>query len=113
MSEITDIFVRDVDLPWLLVAPGVTRKILAYDARIMLVRVAFETGAVGAAHSHPHVQCSLVECGVFDVTIAGRTERLRAGDSFIVPANAPHGVVAIETGKLLDSFTPAREDFIA
>ena len=65
---------------------------------VMMVRVAFEAGAVGAAHSHPHVQCSLVEQGVFDITIAGCTERLRHGDSFLVPSNAVHGAVAVEAG---------------
>jgi quercetin dioxygenase-like cupin family protein len=34
------------------------------------------------------------------------------GGGFIVPANAPHGVVAAEAGILVDVFTPRREDFI-
>jgi len=38
--------------------------------------------------------------------------RLVAGDSFIVPPNAIHGVVCVEAGRLLDTFTPARRDFI-
>jgi quercetin dioxygenase-like cupin family protein len=49
---------------------------------------------------------------VFDVTIAGRTERLKQGDSFLVPSGAVHGAVAIEAGVLLDVFTPMREDFV-
>ncbi|MFD0463853.1 cupin domain-containing protein [Microvirga aerilata] len=59
------------------------------------------------------MQCSLVEQGVFDVTVAGRTERLKQGDSFLVPSGAVHGAVAIEAGVLLDVFTPMREDFVA
>ena len=106
LSKITDIFVCVADLPWRTVAPGVKRKILVYDERVMLVRVAFDTGAVGTAHRHPHVQCSVVECGVFDVTIAGRTKRLRAGDSFIVPADTLHGVVAIEPGSFSTASRP-------
>jgi quercetin dioxygenase-like cupin family protein len=78
----------------------------------MMVRVAFEAGAVGPPHSHPHVQCSLVERGVFDITIAGRTERLGAGDSFLVPPDAVHDAKAIEAGVLLDVFTPMRADFV-
>jgi quercetin dioxygenase-like cupin family protein len=109
----TDIFVRDRDVAWQEVGPGVRRKILTWDARIMMVRVAFEAGAIGPAHSHPHVQCTLVESGAFDVTIAGRTARLVAGDSFITPPNAVHDVVCIEQGGLLDSFTPMRQDFVS
>ena len=49
----------------------------------------------------------------FEVTIDGRTDILSAGDSFIVPSNAVHGVKALEAGRLIDSFTPHRADFLA
>ncbi|WP_052003356.1 cupin domain-containing protein [Microvirga sp. BSC39] len=106
-------FAFNRDTAWEAAGEGIRRKVLTYDTGVMMVRVAFEAGAVGAAHSHPHVQCSLVEQGVFDVTIDGRTERLRPGDSFLVPPNAVHGAVAIEAGVLLDVFTPMRDDFVA
>ncbi|HZH10373.1 MAG TPA: cupin domain-containing protein [Microvirga sp.] len=105
-------FAFDQDIAWEPAGEGVRRKVLTYNADVMMVRVAFEAGAIGALHSHPHIQCSLVEEGVFDITIAGRTERLRRGDSFLVPSNAIHGAVAIEAGILLDVFTPMREDFV-
>jgi quercetin dioxygenase-like cupin family protein len=79
----------------------------------MMVRVDFETGAVGPPHSRPHVQCSLVESGVFDIMIAGRTERLGPGGSFLVPADAVHGAAKVEAGTLLDVFTPMRADFVS
>ncbi|KAB0682968.1 cupin domain-containing protein [Aureimonas leprariae] len=105
-------FARDADLAWEPTGEGVARKILTYGERAMMVRVRFEAGAVGPAHSHPHVQCSLVESGRFDVTISGRTERLGPGDSFLVPPDAVHGVTALEAGVLVDVFTPMREDFV-
>ena len=105
-------FARDAELPWDSAGPGITRKVLCYDAGVMMVRVAFEPGAIGPAHSHPHIQCSLVESGVFDVTIAGQTQRLRAGDSFLVPSNAVHDAVAVEAGVLVDVFTPMRDEFV-
>ena len=55
----------------------------------------------------------MVESGVFDITISGRTERLKAGDGFLVPANELHSAVAVEAGVLLDTFAPMREDFLA
>jgi quercetin dioxygenase-like cupin family protein len=105
-------FIRDADVTWEPAGAGVVRKILTYNDEIMMVRVTFEAGAAGPAHSHPHLQCSLIESGVWDVTIAGRKERLRAGDSFLVPSNAVHDAVAIEAGTLVDVFTPMREDFV-
>lgn len=108
----SDIFVQDADKAWQVVGEGVRRKIMSYDASVMLVKVEFEQGAVGPPHHHPHIQCTLIERGVFDVTIAGRTARLGPGDTFIVPTNAIHGVVAVEAGALIDSFAPMREDFL-
>ncbi|MBF9220949.1 cupin domain-containing protein [Hymenobacter sp. BT662] len=79
----------------------------------MLTRVAFETGAVGAVHNHPHAQLSYAESGVFEYTIAGETQTLRAGDSCYVPPLAWHGVQCREAGVLVDAFTPRRDDFLA
>jgi quercetin dioxygenase-like cupin family protein len=92
--------------------PGTTRRLLLHTPELMLVEFNFQAGAVGALHSHPHVQASYVAAGRFEVTIAGETATLRAGESFIVPPNAEHGVVALEPGTLIDSFTPARADFL-
>ena len=91
---------------------GVTRQILGHDPQLMMVRVTFQKGAVGAMHSHPHRQVTFVERGRFEATIAGQTSVLQAGDCFLVPPDAVHGVVALEEGALVDVFTPAREDFL-
>lgn len=112
MPDSSDIFLHDADMAWQDLGGGVRRKILCYAPSVMLVRVVFESGAVGAAHHHPHIQCTLVARGRFEVTIAGTTRILGAGDSFIVPSGAVHGVVALEDGELVDSFTPMRVDFL-
>ena len=112
MSRAGAAFVTDAEASWEDAAPGVRRKVLCYDDGIMLVRVAFEAGAIGAEHSHPHVQCSAVESGVFEVTIAGHTRRLEAGDSYLVAPNLAHGALCLEAGVLVDVFTPKREDFV-
>jgi quercetin dioxygenase-like cupin family protein len=112
MTHKGNAFASDSALPWEDAGDGIRRKVLCYDVGVMMVRVSFEAGAVGAEHDHPHVQCSLVESGVFEITIAGTTRRLTAGDSFLVPPNARHGAVAVEAGVLVDVFTPMREDFV-
>ena len=105
-------FQHDADLAWEATEPGVKRKIMAYGEDLMVVRVVFAAGAVGKAHQHPHRQASYVESGIFDVTIDGRTSRLHAGDTFFVPSGLVHGVVAVEAGQLIDSFTPIRAEFL-
>lgn len=92
-------------------APGLSRKIMAYDNSVMLVRVEFEKGGVGALHQHYHVQLTNVESGVFEIEIDGNKQILKAGDVFHVPSNVLHGAVCLEKGVLVDVFSPMREDF--
>jgi quercetin dioxygenase-like cupin family protein len=106
------LFVSAEGAEWTSPEPGVTRRIMVYLPEMMMVEVAFEKDAVGAAHFHPHIQASYVAEGSFEVTIDGRTEVLRQGGSFIVPANLVHGVRALEKGRLIDTFTPHRAEFL-
>ena len=78
----------------------------------MLVRVKFEPGAVGALHHHPHRQATYVAHGSFEVTVGESKATLSEGDTFFAAADVPHGVKALERGMLIDSFTPARTDFL-
>lgn len=106
------IFTRPTDADWTPTDPGVRRRIHAHNDQIMVVEFAFDKGAEGYLHSHPHVQASYVAKGSFEVTVDGRTETLHAGQSFVVPSGAVHGVRALVDGLLVDSFTPARQDFL-
>jgi quercetin dioxygenase-like cupin family protein len=99
------------DTVWIEVEPGNRRAVLSERPELMLVAFSFDKGAVGAPHSHPHTQVSYVAKGEFDVTVDGETSRLRRGDSFIVAPNLTHGVLALEEGLLIDTFTPRRNDF--
>ncbi|HEV2736887.1 MAG TPA: cupin domain-containing protein [Longimicrobiaceae bacterium] len=105
-------FVRGADRQWEELGGGVQRQILGHDETVMMVRVKFEAGAVGALHHHPHRQVTLVESGRFEVEIAGEKQVLGAGDGFFVPPDVEHGVTALEAGVLADVFAPAREDFL-
>ena len=108
----TQLFARAGEGPSVETGPGAMRRVLLHTDELMLVEFAFEKGAIGPLHAHPHVQASYVAKGAFEVTIDGATETLRAGDSFIVPPGSRHGVRALEPGTLIDSFTPHRSDFL-
>ena len=51
-------FIANEEPQWIELGGGQRRKIRAYNENAMLVEVGFDTGAVGAAHSHPHTQIS-------------------------------------------------------
>ncbi|MBL7816798.1 MAG: cupin domain-containing protein [Saprospiraceae bacterium] len=104
--------ITDDELEWTNVEEGVRRKVMAYNNVLMLVKVTFEKGRIGALHHHPHLQISYVASGVFEITISGEAKILRGGDVYFVPENAVHGAVCLEDGLLIDVFSPLREDFL-
>lgn len=105
-------FVEDATVKWEEVGPGTKRKIMAYDERMMILKVAFEKDAVGTLHHHYHTQISYVSKGLFEVEIDGMKQLLKAGDIFYVAPNLVHGVICKEAGELVDLFSPYREDFV-
>ena len=107
------LFARAEDGDWADTPDGNRRRVILHTPELMMVEFAFEKGGVGIMHSHPHVQASYVAQGAFEVTIDGRTETISAGGSFIVPSNLVHGVKALAAGRLIDSFTPSRGDFLS
>ena len=85
---------------------------MAYDENLMVVKVQFEKGGIGAIHKHSHSQISHVESGQFEIEINGYKKMLGAGDAFYVPPNVMHSAVCIEAGVLIDVFSPMRKDLI-
>ena len=91
---------------------GVSRRVLAYTPRLMIVEVNFEQGSEGSVHTHPHCQNTYVRSGRFRFTVDGDSVEVGAGDTLAFPSDIPHGTLCLEAGTLLDIFTPMREDFI-
>jgi quercetin dioxygenase-like cupin family protein len=97
---------------WVDAEPGVRRRILQAQGRLMLMEVQFAANAAGYEHSHVHEQISYCIAGRFEYSLDGRVHLLSAGESIFVPSNARHGAKALEPGTLLDLFTPVREDLL-
>jgi quercetin dioxygenase-like cupin family protein len=97
---------------WEVVGDGVKRQVTGYNTTLMMVKVAFNEGSIGAVHQHYHSQATIVASGRFEVVVNGITKVLQAGDTFFAMPNVPHGVVCLEAGMLIDAFSPVREDFL-
>ncbi len=96
------------------IAEGRTRYI-AHTDNLMMVVVDFKDGPAAEPdppHSHPHEQISHVVSGELLFFLDDKPTRLGPGDMISVPPNAPHAV-QILTGqaRIIDAFTPIREDF--
>ena len=105
-------FLLDQNQEWEIVGKGVKRKIMGYDDKIMLVKVAFDKGGIGYKHEHHHSQVTYVESGSFDFSIGDVTKTVKGGDSVYIPPHVLHGAICTEVGILIDVFSPIREDFM-
>lgn len=99
-------------IQWEDLGAGIQRKIYGYNDQLMLVKVSFETGAIGTLHKHFHTQISYVESGVFELEIDTEKRILRKGDGYYVPSETWHRCVCLEEGTLIDVFNPRRLDFM-
>jgi quercetin dioxygenase-like cupin family protein len=105
-------FVLNSETPVTELGGGVSRQILGYNSDLMMVKVIFAKGAVGAVHAHVHTQTTYCAGGEFDFTVGGETRIVREGDALYIPSGMLHGVVCLEAGVLIDTFNPVREDFL-
>jgi len=98
--------------PEIVPGPGVVWQVLAEHPDLMIVAFRFETGGVGALHSHPHVQGTFVQSGRFRFQQGDAFSEVGPGDSFVIASGVVHGCECLEAGVLIDSFTPRRDDFL-
>ena len=112
MKTTSDVWQIEKEMQWETVGEGVRRQIMGYDKDLMLVKVHFDKGAVGSLHAHPHSQATYVVSGRFELTIGDEKREIEAGDGYYVAPDVLHGCVCLEPGILIDTFSPAREDFL-
>jgi len=112
-NEQPEISHAQADAPSFSPEPGLVRRILANNSKLMLVEHRMEAGWVGARHSHPHDQLVYVLQGhlVFQCGAADEFEA-KAGDSFVVRGGVEHQARASKASHVLDVFTPTREDYL-
>ncbi len=91
--------------------PGLTRRVLATSAGLMLAEFTFEQGAEVPVHSHPHDQVGYVVSGRMRMVIGELTTECGPGDSYHAPPDVPHSGVALVPAVVIDVFTPPREDY--
>jgi quercetin dioxygenase-like cupin family protein len=95
--------------------PGGERRV-GYTDHLMIVIVDFSDGPQpqpDPPHSHPHEQVSYVAEGEIVFVMHDQKTRLGPGDMFLVPSGVPHTIQLLTShARLIDCFTPIREDFL-
>ena len=67
--------------------------------------------SVVGMHTHPQEQFGYVIKGGFRLTIGDKEYELKEGDAYLVPADVPHGFVAIGETEAIDVFAPVKTVF--
>lgn len=62
-------------------------------------------------HNHVHEQIMHVQEGRFEFTVGDQTQICSPGDVVVIPSNVPHGGKALTKCKLMDIFSPVREEY--
>lgn len=70
-----------------------------------------DQGAQLPEHSHPHEQVvSLLE-GTYELIVDGQSHVLEAGNVLVIPGGATHSGEARTACRILDVFSPVREEY--
>lgn len=97
-----------------IIRTGLNRRLLSLD-NLMTVVIDFEfqMNEPDPPHSHPHEQITYVAQGELWFFIGNEKFRLQKGDLIKIPSGMMHTVQTISPNvRLIDSFSPVREDFL-
>ncbi len=98
------------DIPGKEMFPGYTGRFIHTDT----MTFAFwevKTGSTVPEHAHIHEQVAYILEGKFVLTVDGTPIELEPGKVVVIPSNVKHSGIAITDCKLLDVFSPVREDY--
>ena len=92
------------------ILPGYFAR-LVHGAGVTESWVRADAGAAFPEHAHVHEQVVNVLEGELELVVSGTPHRLTPGTVFVIPSNAPHSGRAVTACRVLDVFTPARDDY--
>jgi quercetin dioxygenase-like cupin family protein len=103
-------FQQFADVPVKELFPGFRFQLIHTDINTYSF-VSVDAGSTLPIHNHIHEQSSFVLEGKFEMTVGNETQVLEPGRFTLIPSKVPHGGTAITDCKLLDIFSPVREDY--
>ena len=90
---------------------GAVRGHYAHLTRLTVGEVALQAGLTVPLHQHPHEQVTYVLEGRFQFTVGPETKVLEPGMVALIPGGVTHGGTTLTACRVLDLFSPVREDY--
>ena len=98
--------------PTIEICPGIARRTVAHGKTMYQMIATLAAGSRMPAHSHPQEQIVHILEGKMRLIVDGVANDLLPGDSFYLASNIPHGVETIVPTRVLDTFSPPRDDYL-
>ena len=98
--------------PWITICPGIKRQTVASGETMYQMLATLEAGSQMPAHQHPQEQIVHILSGRMRLIVDGTPYELKAGDSHYLTSNVSHGVETIEETRVLDTFSPPRDEYL-
>src|SRR5262249_25185258 len=99
--------------PTIEICPGITRRTVAHGKTMYQMLATLAAGSRMPAHSHPQEQIVHILEGKMRLIVDGVPHELSTGDSFYLASNVPHGVETLSATRVLDTFSPPRDEYLA
>jgi len=99
--------------PWIDICPGIKRQTVTSGKTMYQMLARLEAGSKMPDHRHPQEQIVHILEGRMKLIVDGMPHELATGDSFYLANNVPHGVETIEDTRVLDTFSPPRDEYLA
>lgn len=99
--------------PTVEICPGISRRTLVHGRTMYQMVATLAAGSRLPEHHHPQEQILHILEGKLRLIVAGETRELATGESYYLASEIPHAVETIVATRVLDTFSPPREDYLA
>src|SRR5207249_11628035 len=99
--------------PWIEICPGIKRRTHAHGRTMYQMVAQLDAGSRMPEHQHLQEQIVHILSGRMKLIVQAVPHELKTGDSFYLASNIPHGVETIEDTRVLDTFSPPRDEYLA
>lgn len=99
--------------PWITICSGIKRQTLTSGKTMYQMLATLKAGSKMPAHQHPQEQIVHILSGRMKLIVDGTPHELTTGDSYYLATNVPHGVETIEETRVVDTFSPPRDEYLA